>query len=362
MSKRSKLLTFSLALMAATWVLAACEKDSGRAPQALTNARVSRDLVEKTVADSAVGEFRLGRETYAEIREQRASGGKTVVRAALRAIDAKARTGIEGDVELTYAADGAIDTLRGTSLRRMDGKYAERLAELVPFPLHFAANIGDLGKVEEELQKGTAVDLPEEKKGSTALMFAAERGFPEIVKRLAAKGGNVNHRNKYGFSALHAAAAGNRLEVAKFLLEKGAQVDVQDELGQTPLYFAAERGHLDLVRLLVEKGADVNKPAKKGWPPLYAAAAGNFLDVAKFLLEHGATVNTKTGATTHSPLLIAAHNKNVEMVRLLLAAGADRSARLSSHHSGYQNQTALDIARRQGSREIVELLEQTPTR
>lgn len=357
---RRKIASGSLLLLLTATLLVACENRTP--PRNLTGDRIEADLSGRTVTVDAAGSFQVGRESYAEIREQRQEGSRTVVRAALRAIDAKAGTGIEGELELTYHGDGRLAAVAARNLKPMGEPYAKRLAELTAFPLHFAANIGDRDRVEEELQKGNAVDLPEEKKGSTAVMFAAERGFAEIVERLVAKGADINLRNKYGFTALHAAASNNHAAVVKFLLEKGAQVDPQDELGQTPLYFAAERGHLEPVRLLVAKGADVNKLAKKGWTPLYAATSGNFVEIAKVLLEHGATVNIKTSEGTHSPLLIAACNKNPDMVRLLLNAGADRSARLSSHHAGYKNQTALDIAKRQGDAAIVELLQQPPAR
>ena len=358
---RGKIACGSLLLLLTAALLAACENRAAP-PRNLTGDRVEADLAGRTVTVATAGAFQIGPESYAEIKEQRQDGSKTLVRAALRAIDAKAGTGVEGELELTYQGDGRLAAVAAGDLKPMGEAYAKRLAELTAFPLHFAANIGDRAQVEEELRKGAAVDLPEEKKGSTAVMFAAERGFAGIVELLVAKGATVNHRNKHGFTALHAAASNNHAGVAEFLLGKGAQVDPQDELGQTPLYFAAERGHLELVRLLVAKGADVNKQTKKNWAPLYAATSGNFVEVAKFLIEHGAQVNIKAGGETHSPLLIAACNKNADMVRLLLNAGADRSARLSNHHAGYQNQTALDIAKRQGDAAIVELLQQPPAR
>jgi len=355
-------IVFGSLLLIMTGFFVACENRT-MPPRNITGDRVEADLSGRTVTiDAAAGPFQIGQESYAEIKEQRQEGSKTVVRVDLRAIDAKDKTGVEGELELTYQGDGRLATVSTRNLKPMGEPYANRLAELTAFPLHFAANIGDRNRVEQELQKGTAVDLPEEKKGSTAVMFAAERGFTEIVQLLVAKGANVNHHNKYGFTALHAAASNNHADVVKLLLEKGAQVDAQDELGQTPLYFAAERGHLEIVRLLVTKGADVNKLAKKGWTPLYAATSGNFVEIVKLLIEHGAQVNIKAGDGTHSPLLIAANNKNAAMVRLLLEAGADRMAKLSSHHAGFQNQTALDIAKRQGDAELIKLLQQQPAR
>jgi len=349
-----------LLILAALLMTTACNQESAPENAGISVDKIRNDLVDKNVAVAEMGDFRMPRDMFVELKESKKDGDRVVSRIFLRAIDGKTKTGLQGEVELIYKKGGkdwVLDTIAAKSAKKMEEKYAVRLSELETFPLHFAANIGDLGKVESELKKGTPVDLPEEIKQSTALMFAAERGFSEIVSRLVAGGANVNHKNKFGFTALHAAVNGNQLAVAKYLLKNGAEVDAQDALGQTPLYFAAERGSLELARVLVENGADVNKKSQKSWSPLYAATSSNSLDVAKFLIEHKATVNYKTGDGAHSPLLIAAFNNNVEMVRLLLDSGADASAKLGRSHSGFQNQTALDIARKQKNSAVVELLE-----
>jgi len=354
-----------LVMLAVVLALAACQEKTALETTGITVDKVRGDLIDKKVPVAEGGEMQLTKAMYVALKDKRKDGKQAVSRVAVKAIDPKTGTGVEGELQLTYRSDERqwlFQKVEPLSLKRMDEKYAGRLIELVPFPLHFAANIGDLAGVEQELKKGTPVDQPEEKKQSTALMFAAERGFLDILKTLAAAGANVNHQNRYGFTALHAAVSNNHPEIAKFLLEHGAEVDAVDQQGQTALYFAAERGHLELARMLVAKGADVNRKAKKNWPPLYAATTSNSLEVAKFLIENGAQVNIKTETGLHSPLLIAAHNNNPQMVRLLLDAGADVSGKLSSHHSGFHNQTALDIARQRGNQEIIELLEKKPAK
>lgn len=355
-----KRLVYGLSILMLLLSASACtnEKDTGRAE--VPAEKIRNDLVDKSVAVAGLGDFRLSKDMFVAVKESRKDGDRLVARVFLKAIDPKAKTGLQGEVELTYKkgnTDWVLDAITAGSAKKMDEKYAGRLSELVAFPLHFAANIGDLDKVEAELKKGTPVNLPEEVKQSTALMFAAERGFSEIVGRLVAGGANVKHKNKYGFTALHAAVSGGHAGVAKYLLNNGAEIDAQDNLGQTPLYFAAERGSLEAARVLVENGADVDKKSQKSWSPLYAATSSNSLDMVRLLIDHGAKVNNKTSDGAHSPLLVAAFNNNVEMVRLLLAAGADPSARLGRSHSGFQNQTALEIARKQGNTAVAELLE-----
>lgn len=358
-----KRLVYGLSILTILLSTAACtdEQETGRAE--VSAEKIRNDLADKSVVVAELGDFRLSKEMFVEVKDSRKDGDRLVSRVLLKAIDPKAKTGLQGEVELTYKkvnTDWVLDTIKAGSAKKMEEKYAGRLSELVAFPLHFAANIGDLGKVESELKKGTPVDLPEEVKQSTALMFAAERGFAEIVGRLVAGGANVRHKNKYGFTALHAAVSGGHSDIAKHLLNNGAEIDAQDNLGQTPLSIAAERGSLESARVLVENGADVNKKSQKSWSPLYAATSSNSVEMVRLLIEHGAKVNNKTSDGAHSPLLVAAFNNNVEMVRLLLAAGADSSARLGRSHSGFQNQTALDIARKQGNTAVAELLEKHP--
>jgi ankyrin repeat protein len=355
-----KELVCGLLILTALFMTTACDKERDAEKASISVDKIRNDLVDKNVAVAELGEFRLSRDMFVELKDSKKDGDRVISHILLRAIDGKTKTGLQGEVELIYKKgdkDWVLDAIAAKSAKKMDEKYAARLSELGTFPLHFAANIGDLGKVESELKRGTPVDLPEAIKQSTALMFASERGFSEIVERLVASGANVNHKNKYGFTALHAAVSGQHLAVVKYLVKKGAEIDAQDNLGQTPLYFAAERGSLDLTRVLVENGADVNKKSQKSWSPLYAATSSNSLDVVKFLIEHKATVNYKTGDGAHSPLLVAAFNNNAEMVRLLLDSGADASARLGRSHSGFQNQTALDIAKKQGNSAVVDLLE-----
>ena len=272
---------------------------------------------------------------------------------------------MQGEVRADYEfGDGRwhLRQVKAAAAERMAPAYANRLAELVDFPLHFAANIGDLEQVEAELQADAEVDRPEGKKQSTALMFASERGFLEIARYLVGRGADVNRRNRFGFTPLHAAANGSHVEVAGFLLENGAEVDAADENGRTPLYFAAEKDSLALARLLTEQGADLNAQDRKHWTPLYAAAERGSVEVARHLIEKGAAVNLQRAEGTHSPLLTAAYDGNPEMIRLLLEAGADPAARMSTGHAPYQGLTALEIARKQGHQAAAELLQQATAR
>ncbi|MBV7328478.1 ankyrin repeat domain-containing protein [Chloroflexi bacterium TSY] len=76
------------------------------------------------------------------------------------------------------------------------------------------------------------------------------------------------------------------------------------------------------------------------------------MDIATILLAAGADVNAEQ-QSNFTPLLGAAHNGQLEMVKLLLSHGADREVQKSD------GQTAYDVAREKGYTKIAMLLEKS---
>jgi ankyrin repeat protein len=104
----------------------------------------------------------------------------------------------------------------------------------------------------------------------------------------------------------------------------------QHGLNLTPLQRACEMGSLELVRVLVEAGADVNSTVSDGDSALTRAVylfgddcnPKDLVDteLVRILLRAGAKVNPGYG---ESPLSKAAQSGHVEVVALLISAGAD---------------------------------------
>jgi uncharacterized protein len=82
--------------------------------------------------------------------------------------------------------------------------------------------------------------------------------------------------------------------------------------------------------------------------PLMGAARGGHLEVVKALIALGADPNAKS-LYDDTALMEAVENGNVEVVRLLLDKGADVTANAFGR-------TALKIARTKGSEDIAEIL------
>jgi uncharacterized protein len=200
--------------------------------------------------------------------------------------------------------------------------------------------------------------LAHSKKGYTALHFAAREGDQENVRLLLAAGVNVNIRTQPDTADTEPSAEGivagrgrTRARGGTFYRKNPSTA------GYTPLLVATVRGQVPLALFLLDHGADPNV-GDAGFTPLHWASttwegftanpvygfedpmAGipdrqAKLQLVKALLAHGANPNarmTRTQPTFASgyldaigatPFLLASSVDDLEMMRLLLAAGAD---------------------------------------
>jgi ankyrin repeat protein/serine/threonine protein kinase len=238
-----------------------------------------------------------------------------------------------------------------------------------------------LAEAEWLLKHGARVDAAD-KRGRTALMAAAGRGFSSLVKLLLTRGAKAARLDKSGASALHYAALAGDPGVVGLLLAKGARPDQADKQGRTPLalaaalgrvgamkkllaagakvnratgrgvtplHLAAGTGRLKAVNLLLAKGADVRARDQAGRTPLHLAAAGGYSPVIGRLLARGAEVDAqdKLGIT---PLQLAAARGRLEAVRVLAAKGARVDA------VNERRETALHVAAGRGRTDVVKFL------
>lgn len=89
----------------------------------------------------------------------------------------------------------------------------------------------------------------------TALIRAAERGYPVVVARLLAAGVELDHVNNLGWTALHEAVVlgdggPNHVETVRLIVAAGADTSIRGRDGRTPLQQARVRGYGDLVAVL----------------------------------------------------------------------------------------------------------------
>ena len=153
---------------------------------------------------------------------------------------------------------------------------------------------------------------------------------------------------------LHEAAFAGNLEEVRRLLDEGAAVDVRDAEGRTALMWASFNGHTEVDALLLEKGAAINTREANGRTALMYASSGPFAGTVGLLLEKGAEVNLQGTLEGFTALMTAAAEGQVEVVRVLLAYGADPSL------EDVDGDTAESFATQNGHLQVVALLRNPP--
>lgn len=163
----------------------------------------------------------------------------------------------------------------------------------------------------------------------TALHMAASLGKAAAVRRLVARGADVNAVAGDGATALHLAARDNRAEIAEILLTaaSGARTDLIDAAGRAALHDALDARNWDVAGVLLDHGADIELPrpapsifapgAKVVTPLQHAALTGDH-EVAQFLLDRGCPRGTPA-ANGRTALHMAAQAGHRAIVRQLLA-------------------------------------------
>ena len=254
-------------------------------------------------------------------------------------------------------------------------------------PLMTCAKSGNADAVRTLIAHDAAINAKEPMQNQTALMWAAAEHHPAVVKMLIDAHADLQAHTKKGFTALHFAAREGDQESARLLLAAGLNVNIHTQpdaakteriaggdggnewsgirrgsnkgpnAGYTPLLVATVRGQVPLALFLLEQGADPNV-GDAGYTPLHWAVttweSGTAnpvygiedamagipdrqakLQLVKALLAHGADPNARmtsaqpsfaggyTDAVGATPILLASAVDDVEMMRILLAAGAD---------------------------------------
>lgn len=151
---------------------------------------------------------------------------------------------------------------------------------------------------------------------------------------------------------LHIASRWGLHELAQSALQRGANVNAQNSRGETPLWLACRASLAHFVEMLLEAEADGNIfDTRYGDTPLMLAASSNDQEILQLLLKSKVDCN-KGNSSAETALYMAAYNDNMEIVRMLLDAGA-----LPNVHSYYsQSKTGgmvLLRAEKAGQVEIV---------
>ena len=160
----------------------------------------------------------------------------------------------------------------------------------------------------------------ENTKEETALHIAAKRTNVSLAKYLIEKGCDPKKPNTLGWTTLHNAAKHGDMRMIKLLIEHGVDINAKTNSGFTVLHIALRNNKVDVVRYLLEIGANPNTFTNEDKSPLCLAIIKRYNEIAKLLIEHGAEVNT--GFSNESPISVAYHDNNQDMIDYLLSHGA----------------------------------------
>jgi uncharacterized protein len=202
--------------------------------------------------------------------------------------------------------------------------------------LMLAARTGTVDAIKVLVETGANVNAKESWGGTTPLMAAVAERHPAAVKMLIERSADVSARSNFV-----AAANGRGFEGRTPSAPKAGQAVEEFASGWlTPLMFAAREGDVESARLLVGAGADVNAIAADGKDALGLAIFNGNYNVASFLIDSKSAVN-KADTQGFTPLFWAVDRRNMEtapnfpwmvtadplpLIRKLLDAGANPNA------------------------------------
>ena len=202
---------------------------------------------------------------------------------------------------------------------------------------------GDMATVQKIVDADPQAVNARNAEGLSPLIVAVYWGKREILEYLRARTGDLD--------SWEAVVLGDNTRVKKFIDQDPGLVTAYSPDGFTALHLAVFFGQPETARLLVEAGANVLARTTNALEnhPLHAAVAGSDaasrLASAELLLKAGAAVNERqSGGFT--ALMAAAQNGDADLLRVLLAHGADPSIKDD------QGRTAADIAQAAGHTEV----------
>ncbi|MFD5507170.1 ankyrin repeat domain-containing protein [Streptomyces sp. NPDC127051] len=187
------------------------------------------------------------------------------------------------------------------------------------------------------------------------LLDAARAGDAAAVRAAVEAGANVEARDTELRTPLLLASLGNHVEAARVLVAAGADVDAQDARQDSAWLVTGVTGSVAMLRVLLPAGPDLRRTNRFGGVShIPASERGHVVYVREVLAVTDIDVDhvNRLGWTALLEAVILGDGgpAHQEIVRLLLAAGADREL------ADGDGVSALAHAERRGYAEIAELL------
>jgi ankyrin repeat protein len=307
-------------------LLEAVKRRDTKAFAALLRAKADVNAVQPDGATALAWAVHLGERRMAEALLDSGAKANTTDEYGETPVTLAAANGDAALVQRLVAAGG------NASAARWNGETAVMIA----------AGAGSLEAVRQLVLDGADVNAAEPRGGQTALMWAAAEGHRDVVAGLVELGANVDAASRTGFTPLVFAAIKDDVASVNTLLAAGANPDVVLLSGAKPIIVAMQYRHTAVATALLEGGADINVRDRGGHTTLHLAAQVGDMNLVRALLARRADPNARTpksmapmgargggglgrGGTAgeQTPLMMAARGDHEEVMRALVAAGAD---------------------------------------
>ncbi|KAJ8303241.1 hypothetical protein KUTeg_019637, partial [Tegillarca granosa] len=130
--------------------------------------------------------------------------------------------------------------------------------------------------------------------GRTALHWASEYGYLNIINLLLDSSWDVNLQDAKGQTPLHIACDHHNEVVSNCLISAGCDITIRDVTGNTPLHRAVHANLEGIVSRLCDLGADVHAINNNCWTVLHEAIRVGNRYVVRKIITMGADVNAIT--------------------------------------------------------------------
>lgn len=169
---------------------------------------------------------------------------------------------------------------------------------------------------------------------------ACKHGDFEAVKSCIKAGVDLNLPDIHDEmlrSPLHIAIQKSNYDIVKILVAAQAKINIVDSTNSSPLFTACEIGNLKIVEKLLLCGADINIYSRRFhcidsefFTPFHIAVEKGFSKIVQFLIQSGVVDINKYSRKIvngncedfESPLVIAIKADQLDIIKILLAAGA----------------------------------------
>ena len=146
--------------------------------------------------------------------------------------------------------------------------------------------------------------------GWTPLYYSAYHRLLDMTKLLLENGADPNINDNYGKSVLLSAVENDDEDIAKLVLKYGANPNITDKEGRTPLFPAVKFGKYSLVELLIKNGADPAIKNQYGNTALNECPSPTFFEMLKFFSQIGGSSQSNKYITKMPKKSIEVNNIN----------------------------------------------------